>query len=576
MGTIAEKLTYLGGTKSAIRDAIVAKGVAVPVETTFRNYATKIADISGGGGSALEWTEAYWQNIYDNSYSRPVDWLDIITPHPLVQGDQKFVGLHAVYNHSSNFCALLCTTSTGQYRVNWGDGTTSDHNSGTTAYKILTYSDFSGTDTSRGYRQAIITIVPLTGNLLTVDLYQKHNQSGLVSGYSSGWLDIRIAGNFIAGLVLGNNSTNIKNAMIEQFEFVGTNVLTTCDAMFSNCQSLLKIIALYIPPSGSISFFSMFSNCYNLQTIPLLNTVNASSMTNMFNNCYILQTIPLLDTAIVTTMNSMFYKCRSMETIPLLNTVSVTNMSYMFADCHKLQTIPLLNTVSVNNMTNMFNNCYILQTIPLLNTAIVTAMGSMFYNCYSMETIPLLDTAIVTNMGYAFANLIKLQTIPLLNTVSVINMYAAFSNCYNLQTIPLLNTAIVTDMTYVFYNCYSLQNIPLLNTASVTSLPYMFANCNNLQTIPNMQLTNTTSSTSFINVFLGCNSLSAVPIDGIKNDISFADCKLGQVELVDIFNRLPTPYTGKFITITGNFGASLLTTAEREIVTVTKGGSIIG
>ena len=45
MGTTAEKLEYLSGTKTAIKNAIVAKGVTVPDSTTFRDYADKIADI---------------------------------------------------------------------------------------------------------------------------------------------------------------------------------------------------------------------------------------------------------------------------------------------------------------------------------------------------------------------------------------------------------------------------------------------------------------------------------------------------------------------------------------------------
>lgn len=46
--TISDKLTYLEGTKSAIKDAIVAKGVAVSDSDTFRSYADKIGQISGG------------------------------------------------------------------------------------------------------------------------------------------------------------------------------------------------------------------------------------------------------------------------------------------------------------------------------------------------------------------------------------------------------------------------------------------------------------------------------------------------------------------------------------------------
>ena len=50
MGTTTEKLTYLQGTKDAIKDAIVAKGVEVPEGTTFRGYAEKIGEIQAGGG----------------------------------------------------------------------------------------------------------------------------------------------------------------------------------------------------------------------------------------------------------------------------------------------------------------------------------------------------------------------------------------------------------------------------------------------------------------------------------------------------------------------------------------------
>ena len=45
MGTIADKLNYLNTTKTNIKNAIVAKGVSVSENDTFRSYASKIADI---------------------------------------------------------------------------------------------------------------------------------------------------------------------------------------------------------------------------------------------------------------------------------------------------------------------------------------------------------------------------------------------------------------------------------------------------------------------------------------------------------------------------------------------------
>lgn len=45
MGTVVEKIRYIAGTKSAIRSAILKKGVEVGDEVTFRAYAEKIAEI---------------------------------------------------------------------------------------------------------------------------------------------------------------------------------------------------------------------------------------------------------------------------------------------------------------------------------------------------------------------------------------------------------------------------------------------------------------------------------------------------------------------------------------------------
>lgn len=45
MGTVADKLNYLQGTKEAIKSALIEKGVSVADSDTFRSYADKIGDI---------------------------------------------------------------------------------------------------------------------------------------------------------------------------------------------------------------------------------------------------------------------------------------------------------------------------------------------------------------------------------------------------------------------------------------------------------------------------------------------------------------------------------------------------
>ena len=51
MATIAEQLTSLANTKTAIKDAIVAKGVAVADTDPFSAYPAKIGQIQAGGGA---------------------------------------------------------------------------------------------------------------------------------------------------------------------------------------------------------------------------------------------------------------------------------------------------------------------------------------------------------------------------------------------------------------------------------------------------------------------------------------------------------------------------------------------
>lgn len=45
MGSIKEKIKYIKETKKLIREAIIAQGVDVPENTTFRDYANKIDNI---------------------------------------------------------------------------------------------------------------------------------------------------------------------------------------------------------------------------------------------------------------------------------------------------------------------------------------------------------------------------------------------------------------------------------------------------------------------------------------------------------------------------------------------------
>ena len=199
-------------------------------------------------------------------YVRQTDWLDIDSL--VVDGDHKFVGLHAIFEYS-NFVSL---SASGAYTVDWGDGIVENYATGVQSYHQYDYnsSEFTGTESSRGYRQAIVTVTPQAGQILTnIDLNKKHNQVGL-NNYSSGWLDVKISGASISSLFM--SGTSVSSAILEQFSFIGLNAVT--------------------------SMYQMFSGCSSLSSVPLFDTSSVTNMTQTFYQCSSLSKGALLGTSI--------------------------------------------------------------------------------------------------------------------------------------------------------------------------------------------------------------------------------------------------------------------------------------
>jgi surface protein len=302
---------------------------------------------------------------------RPADWLAM--PTGITSADQTFVGLHAVFPTGQNYVAFLFTTSAGQYRVDWGDGTVTLHNSNTIAQKDYDYAAISNsTLTSRGYKQSMITVTAVSGNLLTCNFQQRFVTSPVQNQiYSTGFLDCILSmPNASSGASIVFGGGTVRHSYVER-----VNVLTI---------------------GGCTNMSNMFTNCFSLQSVPLFNTINVTNMSSMFNACRSLQSVPLFNTSSVTTMFQMFTACSKLQSVPLFNTSSVTTMFQMFFDCRSIQSVPLFNTVSVTNMTDMFNSCSSLQSVPLFNTSSVTNMAVMFAGCQSLNSIPALSTSSIT------------------------------------------------------------------------------------------------------------------------------------------------------------------------------------
>ena len=346
---------------------------------------------------------------------RPADWLPLTDPSPT---DQRIVGLYRINSELNWFACMI----SGAFRVDFGDGAGwQNYTSGATASKILDWSDYAGTDTSEGFRQAIITIEPQPGNDLTsVQLAIKHPSSTVA--YSTGWLDMRMALPLATNLKIVGDSPSCWHRNLEHFASVGT--FTPAAYAFRECSRLASVSVG--DTSNMTSFQGMFQNCYSLQSAPALNTANGTNFNGMFYGCYSLQSVPALNTAAGTNFTSMFQSCSSLQQVPLLNTAAGTNFTYMFCNCFSLQQVPLLNTAAGTNFTSMFYNCVSLQQVPLLNTAAGTNFTNMFQGCSSLQQSDITGTTYT--ISYASANL---------SAAALNNIYTNLGTASGAQTITV-------------------------------------------------------------------------------------------------------------------------------------------
>ena len=223
--------------------------------------------------------------------------------------------------------------------------------------------------------------------------------------------------------------------------------------------------------TGETSMNTMFSQDYQLQYFPLVDTSNVTQMQYTFNYCYNLTNFPLLDTSHVTSFHGTFDKA-GVSTIPLICTSAATDMSEMFNES-PITSVPLLDTSHVTNMHYMFSNCTGLTSVPQFNTSACTDMGMMFYNCYSLTGVPAFNTSGVTDMSYMFYGCSSLTDIPAFNTSACTNMYMMFYNCYSLTGFTALSSydfQSVTNCGDMFSDTdLPITTLPVMNTSACTN-----------------------------------------------------------------------------------------------------------
>jgi len=272
----------------------------------------------------------------ENGWTRPADWL----PMPVVEAtEEKIVGLHAVWPTDGNFASVRLL---GACTIDWGDGAVENFASSAQADHVYDYDDpqLDGTLTSAGYKQAIVTITPQSGQNITAYYHAKHAQSGLAN-YSSGWLDLVFS--VPNCVVLSVSSANFANARLQRFKLLSC-AATNLNYIFTGCSSLQSIDLRGVGSNAITSIQSICASNSSLKYVDLsyMNALSMSNISGAFNGCTSLETVklPTFDNAL-TDVSTCFYLSWAIKSLDLscMSGAAISNTTSMFALCRGLAKI---------------------------------------------------------------------------------------------------------------------------------------------------------------------------------------------------------------------------------------------
>ena len=350
MSTLQENLDRIKNAKSAIKNAIIQKGIDVTDTEKIETYADKILQIKSGGGTT---------EIPEFDPDGPLTFyrLDDI-------GDSYVsLGPNALSNIEYSTDKTTWKTYTSKQKIKLGKGEyvqfkcnraepTSNDNK---FYTVGGLYNLYGKDTSIKSLNKDKTFKRVFSCLNIVDA-------------SNFTLDCDYSGS----IVNKYQSSFSYCILLTELPKLSKNNYSSFAYMFQGCTSLKRIPNNYLQNSSKLydnCYSHMFDGCTGLTTLPS----GLLPATTLASSCY----------------NSMFYGCTSLTTIPNLpaTTLASSCYQYMFNGCTGLVETPggwilKAQTTATYSCYAMFYGCSKLQKIAVSYSGIITAShwSSFLYN----------------------------------------------------------------------------------------------------------------------------------------------------------------------------------------------------
>ena len=266
-------------------------------------------------------------------------------------------------------------------------------------------------------------------------------------------------------LKFGNYEWLIKNIWTIVLPVDCTNYMSKT---YNNIYSKFTQVPDDYDSSNVTNMNSMFSDCSELLTIPILNTSKTTNMNNMFNSCNALKNIDwIIDMSACTTCDYMFNGCNN------ISLATFKNVNYTAIGC--TDTIGFAKKIGLDS-----SKIKVYRKLTTTNKTMKTLYPNTYTTMISVPSTDILDTSGLKNLSNLFQGCPKLTTTPTIDTSSATNMSAAFADSPLLTSISSIDTSNVVDASYMFSECTTLATVPELKTNKMIDMSNMFGACKKL------------------------------------------------------------------------------------------------
>lgn len=374
-------------------------------------------------------------------WNRNPKWLDLPT---ISAGDNRMVGLYAVYSHLVNELTVYFAT-TGNVTVDWGDGTSSSVPTTTDTTHTYTYASLPGpilqdvggysykmviVDISFATTSTVIVTRPSTTETsapskwldIAIDNANMTNFSpsetrkamylerlliydnALAVNMGSGWnymtalkitnIDFSVATSNNSGL---QSLGDIRQPDESPVNFIMNGATTTAQA--AQYSSLSEVGDISV--TGSSSAYRMFINNINLEKVGDINVSGVSTIAGMFQECRSLRKIgTITSTSALTTINSTFRLCNKLEDVNITDCSGVTDAGSAFIFTPGIKNVTL---TGLTRAIDLSGNDMDATAIDALFTSLGTASGAQTVTVTNNPGASTCTTSIATSKGWTVA-----------------------------------------------------------------------------------------------------------------------------------------------------------------------------